>query len=76
MKKKHDIAVSMIDARFEMLETGTTSAALHAETSMSIEMAHSLGVIDVDEYRHYRNRLKRIYDSESLQTMERMRSYG
>jgi hypothetical protein len=62
---KHDIAIGMIDSRFEALNSGNTFATLHAETSMAIEMAHSLGAICMDEHRHYNLRLNRIYEAQS-----------
>lgn len=70
---KHDIATGMIDSRFELLNAGDTSAAVHAEASMAIELAHSLGVIDIDEYGSYRARLDRIYDLQSQYALDRMR---
>lgn len=53
---KHQIAVGMIDSRFEKLNAGDDSAALHAETEMAYEMAHSLGVLDLADYTHYKTR--------------------
>ncbi|WP_434695205.1 hypothetical protein J3P89_18320 [Pseudomonas sp. Z1-14] len=70
---KHDIATGMIDSRFALLNAGDTSAAVHAETSMAIELAHSLGVIDIKEYGAYRARLDRIYDLQSQYALDRMR---
>lgn len=65
MSRAHDTALGMIDSRFAMLNAGDTSATLHAETSMAIEMAHSLGAIDIKEHRHYVGRLDRIYQLQS-----------
>lgn len=62
---KHDIAIGMIDSRFEALNAGNSTATLHAETSMAIEMAHSLGAICMDEHRHYNLRLNRIYEAQA-----------
>ncbi|UZD96245.1 hypothetical protein LOY64_04355 [Pseudomonas corrugata] len=70
---KHDIATGMIDARFALLNAGDTSAAVHAEASMAIELAHSLGVIDIGEYASYRSRLERIYEIQSQYALARMR---
>jgi hypothetical protein len=70
---KHDIATGMIDSRFALLNAGDTSAAVHAEASMAIELAHSLGVINIDEYGSYRARLDRIYDLQSQYALDRMR---
>jgi len=65
MSRKHDVALSMIDSRFALLQAGNTTAQLHAETSMAIEMAHALGAIDIDEHRHYVARQERIYNMQS-----------
>lgn len=62
---KRDIAVGMIDSRFQALNTGNSSAGLHAETSMAIEMAYSLGAICIEEHRHYNLHLNRIYEAQS-----------
>lgn len=62
---QHDIAVGMIDSRFQALNAGNSTATLHAETSMAIEMAHSLGAICMDEHRHYNLRLNRIYEAQA-----------
>lgn len=63
--RARNVALDMIDSRFVLLNAGDSSATLHAETSMAIEMAHSLGAIDVDEHRHYVGRLHRIYSIQS-----------
>ena len=57
----HQIAVDMIDSRFALLQAGDTSAAVHAEASMAVELAYSLGAIDMDEHRHYVERRDSIY---------------
>lgn len=59
--RKHKIAVDMIDSRFALLNAGDTSAVVHAEASMAVELAYSLGAIDMDEHRHYVQRRDRIY---------------
>ena len=64
-RRQHQVALDMIDSRFVLLNAGDSSATLHAETSMAIEMAHSLGAIDIDEHRHYVGRLHRIYSIQS-----------
>lgn len=61
----HDIAVGIIDSRFEVLNKGNSSASLHAETSMAIEMAYSLSAIGMDEHRSYVVRLQRIYELQA-----------
>lgn len=63
--RARNVALEMIDSRFVLLNDGDSSATLHAETSMAIEMAHSLGEIDIDEHRHYVGRLHRIYSIQS-----------
>lgn len=64
-RRARNVALDMIDSRFALLNAGDSSAALHAETSMAIEMAHSLGAIDIDEHRHYVARLDRLYSIQS-----------
>lgn len=65
MSRKHDIALDMIDSRFVLLRNGDSSAQLHAETSMAIEMAHALGAIDISEHHHYVARLDRLYQAQA-----------
>ncbi|MCM8743595.1 hypothetical protein [Pseudomonas koreensis] len=65
MSRAHETALDMIDSRFALLREGDSSAQLHAETSMAIEMAHALGAIDIDEHRHYVARLDRIYQVQA-----------
>jgi hypothetical protein len=69
---KHEIAIGMIDSRFEALGSGDSSASLHAETSMAIEMAHSLGAICMVEHRLYSNRLAEIYEAQSAANVTTM----
>lgn len=64
-RRQHQVALDMIDSRFVLLNAGDSSATLHAETSMAIEMAHAVGAIDIDEHRHYVGRLHRIYSIQS-----------
>lgn len=64
MSRAHIIAVGMINSRFVELLAGNTSAQLHAETSMAIEMAHSLGAINISEYSHYVARQNRIIERQ------------
>ncbi|OKO47362.1 hypothetical protein [Pseudomonas sp. BTN1] len=60
-RRQHQIAVDMIDSRFSLLQAGETSSVVHAEASMAVELAYSLGAIDIDEHRHYVERRDRIY---------------
>ncbi|MCK3849966.1 hypothetical protein [Pseudomonas sp. W2Jun17] len=60
-RRQHQIAVDMIDSRFALLQAGETSAVVHAEASIAVELAYSLGAIDMDEHRHYVERRDRIY---------------
>lgn len=46
----HDNAMQIIESRFKLLEAGDTSSVVHAELGMAIEMAHSCGVISLEEY--------------------------
>jgi hypothetical protein len=69
MNRGHETALGMIDSRLALLIAGNTSAQLHAETSMAIEMAHALGAIDIDEHRHYVARQDRILDRQHRDLM-------
>ncbi|TWC50144.1 hypothetical protein FBY04_12037 [Pseudomonas sp. SJZ080] len=75
MSRQHQIAVDMIDSRFTQLNAGSTSAQLHAETSMAYEMAHSLGAIDNREYGHYKARHNRIIEIQHQELMQKLESY-
>lgn len=65
MSRKHETALGMIDSRFALLRDGNSSAQLHAETSMAIEMAHALGAIDIEEHHHYAARLEHFYQIQA-----------
>ena len=72
MSRNHEIAIGMINSRFQRLLAGNTSAQLHAETSMAVEMAHSLGVIDILEHRQYVERQDRILESQHQDLMAKL----
>ena len=61
----HDNAMQIIESRFKLLEAGDTSAVVHAELSMAIEMAHSCGVISLEEYDPLVRRQNAIYDEQA-----------
>ena len=61
----HDNAMQIIESRFRFLEAGDTSAVVHAELSMAIEMAHSCGVINLEEYKPLVQRHNAIYDEQA-----------
>ena len=65
----HDNAMQIIESRFKLLEAGDTSAVVHAELSMAIEMAHSCGVISLEEYVPLVQRHNAIYDEQSKAVM-------
>ncbi|WP_044271224.1 hypothetical protein [Pseudomonas fluorescens] len=75
MSRAHETALDMIDSRFALLRDGNTSAQLHAETSMAIEMAHALGAIDINEHRHYVARQDRIIERQHEELMQKLESY-
>ncbi|MBT9570875.1 MAG: hypothetical protein IV106_07155 [Pseudomonas umsongensis] len=75
MSRAHETALGMIDSRFALLLAGNTSAQLHAETSMAIEMAHALGAIDIGEHQHYVARLDRILDRQHRDLMLKLEAY-
>ena len=65
----HDNAMQIIESRFKLLEAGDTSAVVHAELGMAIEMAHSCGVISLEEYAPLVRRHNTIYDKQSKAVM-------
>ena len=71
-RRKHQVALDMIDSRFVLLNAGDSSATLHAETSMAIEMAHSLGAIDTSEHRHFVARQDRILERQHQDLMAKL----
>jgi hypothetical protein len=75
MSRAHETALDMIDSRFALLRDGNTSAQLHAETSMAIEMAHALGAIDIEEHRHYVARQDRIIERQHEELLQKLESY-
>ena len=62
----HDNAMQIIESRFKLLESGDTSAVVHAELSMAIEMAHSCGVISLEEYEPLVRRQNAIYNEQII----------
>ena len=72
MSRGHEIAVGMINSRFQQLLAGNTSAQLHAETGMTIEMAHALGAIDILEHRAYVARQDRILERQHQDLMAKL----
>lgn len=65
MSRENVIAVGMIDARFDCIRNGDTSAQLFAETSMAMEMAYALGAIDDGAFTHYKERYNRLYQNQA-----------
>ena len=72
MNRAHTVALSIIDPLIEKMLAGNTSIQLYAETSMALEMAHSLGAINVDEYTDYVHKLNRIAQREHEEFMAKM----
>lgn len=68
---RHDQAVDIIEARLAALVT-SSSGMLHGETSMAIEMAYTLGAIDIHLHRHYVTRLGKIVEREQVELMRKM----
>ena len=60
-----DNAMQIIESRFKLLEAGDTSAVVHAELGMAIEMAHSCGVISLEEYVPLVQRHNAIYEEQA-----------
>lgn len=68
----HDNAMQIIESRFKLLEAGDTSAVVHAELSMAIEMAHSCGVISLEEYDPLVRRHNSIYNEQARAAISKM----
>lgn len=68
----HDNAMQIIESRFRLLEAGDTSAVVHAELSMAIEMAHSCGVISLEEYDPLVRRANEIYREQHREIIAMM----
>lgn len=68
----HDNAMQIIESRFKLLEAGDTSAVVHAELSMAIEMAHSCGVISLAEFTPLVRRHNTLYEAQNKAFAERM----
>lgn len=71
----HDNAMQIIESRFKLLEAGDTSAVVHAELSMAIEMAHSCGVISLEEYSPLVLRQNAIYKKQDAEFIESREKY-
>lgn len=69
----YDNAVSMIESRLKLIEAGETSAVVHAEASMAIEMAHSCGVISLDEHSAFVRRQNVVYNDQAKSHMNSCR---
>lgn len=72
----HDNAMQIIESRFKLLDAGDTSAVVHAELSMAIEMAHSCGVISLEEYDPLVRRQNAIYNEQARAAMAKMERYA
>jgi len=68
----HDNAMQIIESRFKLLEAGDTSAVVHAELGMAIEMAHSCGVISLEEYDPLVRRHNTIYNEQARAAISKM----
>ncbi len=75
-RRQHKIAVDMIDSRLDLLQAGDTSAVVHAEARMAVELAYSLEAIDTGEHRHYVDRLHHIYSMQSEAALAEIRRYA
>lgn len=61
----HDNAMQIIESRLRLVELGDTSAVVHAEATMAIEMAHSCGVIGIDDYAALVRRFNVAYSDQA-----------
>lgn len=73
---KRDVAMEMIEARFVALEAGDTSATVHAELGMAVEMAHSLGAITLEDHRGFVARHQQIITDQHKALMAKMERYA
>lgn len=69
----HDTAMRMIDEEFKSLTTAIHPATCHGRLRMAIELAYSLGAIDIDEHRYYNAHHRMIIQREHDELMARMR---
>ncbi|WP_248769102.1 hypothetical protein [Pseudomonas sp. MWU12-2345] len=74
MSRAHNVAVGIIDARFDCLRNGDTSPQLFAETSMAFEMAYAIGVIDDIEFGNYKARFHRFHEAHAAAFVADIRS--
>lgn len=72
----HDNAMQIIESRFKLLEAGDTSAVVHAELGMAIEMAHSCGAVSLEEYAPLVRRHNAIYNEQARAAMAKMERYA
>lgn len=61
----YDNAVSIIESRLKLVEAGDESAVVHAEATMAIEMAHSCGVIGIDDYAVFVRRFNVAFSAQA-----------
>lgn len=73
--RNHDNAMQIIESRFKLLESGDTSSVVHAELSMAIEMAHSCGVISLEEYDPLMRRQNAIYKKQDAEFTKSREKY-
>jgi len=69
----HDTAERMIEEEFKGLTSAIHPATCHGRLSMAIELAYSLGAIDIEEHRYYNARHRKIIQHEHDELMARMR---
>ena len=61
----YENAVSIIESRLKLVEAGDERAVVHAEASMAIEIAHSCGVIGIDDYAVFVRRFNVAYNEQA-----------
>ena len=71
----YDNAMQIIESRFKLLEAGDTSAVVHAELGMAIEMAHSCGAISLEEYVPLVRRQNAIYKKQDAEFTKSREKY-
>lgn len=72
----YENAVSIIESRLKLVEAGDESAVVHAEATMAIEMAHSCGVIGIDEYAVFVRRFNVAYNEQADQARKKLQRFS
>lgn len=76
-EKTRQDAIDIIESRIKALADSNgdhlVKHGLNVEAAMAIDMSHLFGAIDLDEQRHYKERLERIVERDHQQWLEQTR---